>query len=81
MNDLIVSFIRTAIPSFVGAIGAFLASKGINVSPEDLAGLIPFLTTLISSVFYLTARYLESKYPKAGFLLGVPKQPQYKEMK
>lgn len=77
MNDIVISAIRTGIPGIAGAVGAFLASKGIEVSPEALAGLISFLTALFSGLYYLVARILETKYPKAGYLLGVPKQPKY----
>lgn len=77
MNDLIVSAIRTIVPSIIGALGAFLASKGINIPDDQLATLIPLLTTVFTAVYYLTARYLENKYPQAGVLLGIKSQPKY----
>lgn len=81
MNDLVTSVIRTIVPSIVGAVGAFFASKGINVTEEQLATLVPALTTVFTGVYYLTARYLESKYSKAGLLLGSQKKPNYEGSK
>jgi hypothetical protein len=77
MNDLLISFIRTAVPTIVGAVAGFLTAKGITLDPSALAGLTAFLSGLFTAVYYLIARFLESKYPKLGFLLGVAKPPTY----
>lgn len=77
MNDLLTSFIRTVVPVVVGGIVSYLTTKGVNVDREAATGLATFLTGLVAAVYYLAARILESKYPKAGNLLGVAKQPVY----
>ena len=75
--DFITSIIRTYVPIAVGAMIAFLATKGVDVGPEASAGLITFLTALSQGVYYLAARLLESKFPQLGFLLGSSKKPEY----
>ncbi len=77
MNDYVVSLIRTLCPVIVGSVAGFLAAKGINLDPSATAGLTAFLSGLFTTVYYLTVRIIESKYPKAGYLLGVPKKPEY----
>lgn len=77
MSDQIVSIIRTIVPSLVGAIVAFFVSKGINVDEATQAQAISLLTVVFISLYYSAARYLETKYPKLGYLLGVPKTPTY----
>ena len=51
MDDLSVSIIRTVVPSIIGAVGAWLASKGVNVPDDQLATLIPLLTTVFTAVY------------------------------
>ena len=77
MNSLVTSIIRTWTPMIVGAIVAWLAAKGIKVDAASADGLVAFLTGLFSALYYLIARFLEAHYPKAGWLLGVPAQPNY----
>lgn len=78
MSDVVTSVIRTIVPSIVGAVASFLAAKGIDVDAEAVAGLTSFLTALFAGIYYVVARLLEKRYPKAGYLLGATKQPTYK---
>lgn len=77
MSDLLVSWIRTAVPVGVTALTAWLLSKGIVVGDEAEAGLVTGLSGLVGATYYALARILERKYPWLGFLLGSRKQPTY----
>ncbi len=77
MGDLFISFVRTLVPSIVGAVLAYMASKGITVDAEFAANLAGVLTVLFTSAYYLIARYLERKNPAWGKLLGIAKKPTY----
>lgn len=81
MSDQITSYIRTAVPLVVGALVAWLAVKGINVPVEFIAPTTALITALAGALYYVIVRKLEAKYPKVGVLLGVAKQPEYKETK
>lgn len=72
MSDFIVSLVRTYVPIAIG----YLVSLG--VLPDDLSDQATAAATAgIIGAYYLLARALESKFPKLGFLLGVPKTPTY----
>jgi hypothetical protein len=73
------SFIRTLVPFIVGFIVAQLTDFGIEVTPEEAATIGSFVTVVSGYVYYFIVRVIEQRYPKAGILLGVAKQPTYKE--
>ena len=77
MNDLVISVIRTVVPSIVGAVLAMLTARGIELDAEAAANLTGFLTALLGGVYYLVVRFIETKNPKWGVLLGKAKQPEY----
>lgn len=77
MSDFIISFIRTAVPMLVGTVSSYLITKGVEVTPELQIQLIGLLTSVISLAYYSLARLLETKYPKLGIMLGIPKTPIY----
>lgn len=78
MSDQLTSYIRTLVPTLVGAIIAFLAEKGINVPIDIQTATTALLTALFAVLYYIIVRKLESKWPKLGVLLGVPSAPTYK---
>lgn len=78
MNDLVVSTIRTTVPSLVASAGSYLALQGVGITPEALAGLTVGLTGLLTAIYYATIRFLAIQYPKLEWLLGSPKTPTYK---
>jgi len=74
MNDLLISVRRTLVPMVVGLVaGSFL---GPYVDPE---GLEKVVTGLVTAVYYVGLRLIESRLPGAGVLLGARKQPVYAE--
>ena len=75
MSDFVVSLIRTWTPIVAGALCTWLAGVlGVNI---DSAQLAVILTSVLSGLWYALARFLETKNPKFGVLLGKAKQPVY----
>ena len=80
MHDQIISLIRTYVPVAVGAFLTFLAVElGVVVDEHVTTGLTTGLVGLVSALYYAVARALEQRWPWLGWLLGVPKQPTYRE--
>lgn len=77
MSDFVTSLIRTYVPIVVGALVAWLSSKGIAIDPSDVVGFTAFLGAAFSGLYYLIARLLERRFPQLGFLLGSAKKPEY----
>lgn len=78
-SNQLPSFIRTLVPFVVGGIVSFLAARGIDVKPEEAAQLGSLVTVVVGYVYYFIVRLLEQRYPRAGILLGIAKQPTYKK--
>lgn len=75
-SDLLVSIKRTLIPIIVGAVAAsFLAGYVDPVALERV------LSGVISAVYYVVVRLIETKYPQVGILLGDKAQPVYEKPK
>lgn len=77
MSDFVISLIRTYVPIGVGAVAAWLATLGIDVTGEAAAGLVIFITALLQGLYYLVVRLLETKWPAVGALLGKKSEPIY----
>lgn len=77
MNDLVVSFIRTYVPIFVGSVLSWAAAKGLDIDAQTGAGLIVFLTGVLIAAYYGVVRLLERQWPQLGVLLGSAKKPEY----
>ena len=80
INAQIISIIRTVVPIIVGQLMTWLATKGVlDASGEVSALLITLFTIVFTTAYYALARWLETYIStKFGWLLGVPKPPQYK---
>lgn len=78
MNDLLTSVIRTVVPQLVGFVLAILARASIRVDDEFITNLTLLLQLSLSTLYYISVRLWEKNYPKAGWLLGVARQPEYK---
>jgi Flp pilus assembly pilin Flp len=68
------SFIRTVVPFLVGAIIAGLTALGTSFDSEVLTEL---MTVVVGGVYYTVVRWLESRWPNLGWLLGSPNPPTY----
>jgi hypothetical protein len=77
LSAYVTSAIRTGVPVAVGWVVSWLVAKGIGVSPETRDWFVAFLTFACTMAYYLIVRFLEDKFPKAGWLLGVPTKPEY----
>jgi len=74
MNDYVISLIRTWVPMGVGFAVTWLLSKGVAI---DSAALELALVSILSGVYYALIRWLETRFPWIGVLLGVKKAPVY----
>lgn len=74
MTDYGRSMIRTVVPLLVGTVVAWLASRGITV---DQNTLLPAVDAIVVALYYGVVRWAESRWPQAGWLLGVPGAPSY----
>jgi len=70
--NFLVSIKRTLVPIVVGAVAASFLGEYV-----DLASLERVLSGIISAVYYLVVRFLETKNPEVGILLGSKAQPTY----
>lgn len=77
MGDLVTSIIRTVVPAIVGAVLAGLSNIGVELDAAAAANLAAFLTALFGGLYYVVIRVIESRWPKAGILLGSTKKPEY----
>jgi uncharacterized membrane protein YfcA len=73
-DNLLVSLKRTLIPIIVGAVAASFIGPYI-----DQSTLRDFLAGLIAGLYYTVIRFVETKWPEAGLLLGAKRQPVYGE--
>lgn len=77
MSDYMTSLIRTIVPYLVGLVLAYLTTNGIHLSSEQVVSLSATLAFAIGALYYIVVRALEHKWPKLGWLLGVPSAPTY----
>lgn len=77
--EIKTSVIRTVTPMLVGFVVTLLASFNIEGDAEFKANLFATMQLIVSGLYYVIVRWIESKYPKFGILLGVAKAPEYTE--
>lgn len=78
IRDLLASLVRTIVPTGVGAVLAWLASRaGIVLDESSSTGLVVGVTGLASAIYYAAVRLAESKWRWAGVLLGWKVPPSY----
>ena len=78
LHDSAIAIIRTAVPSLVGTLFAWLLAQGIDF-PDDVKGaVVSFFVALCITGYYSLVTWIERKVnPAFGWLLGVPKAPTY----
>jgi len=62
--------IRTFAPAVIGGVASWIAAKTANINPTVIA--ITGVST--TTIYYAIIRYIETKYPKVGLLLGAKKE-------
>jgi len=75
MSEFVLSLIRTWVPIGVGALISWLLSIGVDAGAEASVGLTTAGTAIITALYYLIVRTLESRFPWFGVLLGAPRTP------
>jgi hypothetical protein len=79
-REFFTSVVRTLVPAIVGIVMSFLATTSLPVDPQFEIHLAGVLAVLFNAVYYMTARFLETKYSdKFGWLLGLASSPAYKQ--
>lgn len=78
MGDFGISLVRTVVPIVAGFIITLLVNLGIELDESGAVALNAFLTSLFTALYYLVARFMETKVgAQWGWLLGLPKGPTY----
>jgi hypothetical protein len=78
-TDFVASLIRTYVPGLAGLILGWVATLHLPFHVEGLnQGVVEAaISAAIAGVWYLLVRTLETRWPKLGVFLGVPKPPVY----
>jgi uncharacterized membrane protein (DUF441 family) len=79
VSDLVISLIRTWVPTGVGVAVAWLSAYGFELSPENEVAIAGGIVAAVAALYYWAARALENRWPAFGYLLGVAKAPAYPE--
>lgn len=80
MNNLVTSIIRTVIPVLVGTVITWLQiNLGVTVDDATSATLVSTATGITIAAYYVAVRWLETRFPKIGWLLGLAKAPGYSD--
>lgn len=78
MNDIIISWIRTAVPAAVGIVLAWLATEfEIVLDEETRTGLVLGVAGLVTAIYHGLVRLVETRVPTVGILLGSKQKPVY----
>lgn len=77
ISDFAASLIRTATPTLVGAGLAALGTVGFHISGAYEPVIDAGATFVLGGLYYAGVRALETKFPKVGWLLGLPQKPVY----
>lgn len=73
-QDFGAAVIRTAVPYITAYLVAKGTEWGLDVDANEVNAAV---VALGGSLWYMVVRVLEQRWPKAGWLLGSPKQPTY----
>lgn len=78
LRDLLGSVVRTAVPSLVGLLLAWLGRRtGVVLDEGTSASVSMFVTALAGTAYYALARVAEARWKWAGWLLGWNVPPTY----
>lgn len=75
--NFVLSLIRTWVPVIIGSLISWLANLGIEVSAQYQGILIVIMTAAIIGLYYTAVRFLETRFPAIGVLLGAAQPPVY----
>jgi hypothetical protein len=80
LNQFVTSIIRTVVPMAVGRLAAWALLAGLTLPGAAWESLEASLTVGLAAAYYAAVRALEARWPAAGWLLGVDRQPEYSGM-
>lgn len=78
VRDLGASYLRTGVTIAVGSVVAYLAKRAnIVINDTTSEGLTMAFSASVIGAYYFVVRFLETKFPAFGWLLGLAKLPSY----
>ncbi len=78
LTDYVTSLIRTWVPIGIGLAITWLSTKvGFVIDEQTKEQGIAFFIATAIGLYYSLIRWLETKVPQFGWLLGVAKMPGY----
>lgn len=77
LNDTVVSYIRTYTPALIGLVAGWLVGLGLPVTGDAREGVTALASGAFIAAWYAGVRWAESRWPRAGWLLGVARTPAY----
>jgi hypothetical protein len=75
--DIVASIKRTLVPIWAAVVVAQAARVGIELPGDAVSDII---LAAVASVYYMSVRLLEGRYPNLSVLLGDRKVPFYYEV-
>lgn len=73
---MLPSFVRTLVPIIVGVIVGQAARIGLDLDEGLVTAIV---TATAGAAYHAAVRWIETRWPKAGVLLGYARAPQYKK--
>ena len=77
LKNYLISGIRTLVPSLVGVLTTWLATKNVVLNDNTVSLVTLLLQALFGMVYYLIVRGLEYLNYRFGWLLGFARMPAY----
>lgn len=75
-TDVGTALVRTIAPYATAYVVARLTKLGVAANAEEVNAQVALV---LGSAWYAIVRALEERWPKAGWLLGVAKTPEYRK--
>lgn len=76
IGDVLVSIVRTVVPTLIGSLIAWLITRGLDLSAYANAANIYLVPACIAG-YYSLVRWGEAKVPALGVMLGYARPPKY----
>jgi hypothetical protein len=76
-QDIGPAVVRTLVPMVVGLVVGLLARAGFEVDDSTRMVVTQFVSLVVGVGYYVIARELERRWPRAGWMLGSPRAPFY----
>lgn len=77
VSNLWASFLRTAIPTFVGVVLFMFANLGLKLDADAQTGAVVILVAVAQAIYYSLASAIVARYAALSWLLGPDVTPSY----